>query len=536
MFAKLIKSLLTIALLCMTAGASAQTKIKAYAIHRNGNTSAYIYDGGTALKAAALTTDGDCYWLFIETGTDGGFYIQNARTKKFIQSAKAIGLNNQITVGDTPVEYRKGHDGNGTTSTWWLASADNGTFQTSTDGPLGLNYSADRGNIVVSYYIKTGRGNSYWEITEHEITIDDPQPPTPGTVTEIDPPVVVKTADQFQPNTLYTIESERGSLLCDNTQLWGSANASAPQSPEAAFKRFAFVKSTAGNTYLYNYGAAQFIVNSRVLSATPAKWAITENGTTDYRWLLSCKGNFINMQNASGAAGGVVINSWSTPDAGNRLKITAVAEVDMSSLIEVVDKFEEEQRKPIAKPTLAQRLGLVRIPCGSKGAYLTEMNVGEIYSYSASAAPATAYVNFATTDFFIVKPGQSYKLALEAANTSSETDIRIFLDWDGNGMYETEIPVSGEIMLEVPAAAVPQDTYMRVRITDNGLTAMDSDFEGSIYDFRVRVEKEDETTIADPNAKATVKTQQAYDLMGRPVHNPKHQGVYVLDGKKVSIR
>ncbi|MCF0189044.1 MAG: hypothetical protein HUK04_06095, partial [Bacteroidaceae bacterium] len=165
-----------------------------------------------------------------------------------------------------------------------------------------------------------------------------------------------------------------------------------------------------------------------------------------------------------------------------------------------------------------------------------EMNVGEIYSYSASAAPATAYVNFATTDFFIVKPGQSYKLALEAANTSSETDIRIFLDWDGNGMYETEIPVSGEIMLEVPAAAVPQDTYMRVRITDNGLTAMDSDFEGSIYDFRVRVEKEDETTIADPNAKATVKTQQAYDLMGRPVHNPKHQGVYVLDGKKVSIR
>ncbi|MCF0194664.1 MAG: hypothetical protein HUK00_05770 [Bacteroidaceae bacterium] len=520
------KTFLSLCLMCIAAVALAQEKITAYAIHRNGNTNAYIFDNGATMTTGALSETGNCYWLFEPVGSEGGFYIKNARTGRYIQSS-VITLSSAVALANAPVEYRKGHDSNGTASTWWLASADNTSFQTDSDGPLGLNFSADLGTVV-AYYIKTGRGNSYWEITEHEITITPEPTPDPTPETEVDP-VVVTDLSQIDNTKLFTMESKRGQLICSDSQVWGSANASAP-SVDNAHKHFALITSDSGNQYLYNLGAQKFVVASRTLSTTPAKWAITADGTDAYKWLFACKSNFINMQTAGGAAGGVVINSWSTPDDGNRMRLTIVAEADMSSLMDAIKTFEEESKKPIVKPALAARLGLVRIPCGTKGAYLTAMSIAD-YNYTATAAPTSAYVNFATTDFFILERGKTYTLALTAANTTADTDIRAFIDWDGDGIYETKLPYSEGLEIAVPETAAVQDTYLRIRLTDNGLPEMDSDFEGSVYDFRMRIDTP--TAISAAKGTATSATGKTFDLAGRRVHQPRHPGLYIIDGKKV---
>lgn len=499
---------------------------KTYVIHRNGNTNAYIFDDGSILPTGPFVETGNCFWLFIPAKIEGCYYIKNARTENYIQSSVDPGLSNNVQVGKTPVAFRLGHDSNNG-AFWWIASTDNDSFQTDTDGPLGLNFGATG---VVSYYIKTGRGNSYWEIDQKDMPASTDTPGT-GEMTEIDP-VVVNTLDQIENGKLYTMESKRGELLCDQLVLWGSANASAPTDADDAHKRFAIIQSNSGGIYLYNYGARKFIVGSRTLSSTPAKWTIEEDVNGDYRWLLSCKGNYINMQTAGGAAGGVVINSWNTPDDGNRLKLVAVAEADMDDVMESIGQYEEDLMKPIAKPALAKRLGMVRIPCGVKGAYLTDMSIAD-YIYSATSAPVSAYVNFKTTDFFTLKRGENYTLSVTAAGATTGTDIRAFVDWDNDGVYEAMPINGGQLEIAVPKDAVVADSYMRIRITDNDLLEMDSDFEGSIYDFRMRVT--DATDAIDVLSVVPGSQSAVYNVDGRRVHNPKQPGLYIVNGKKVMI-
>jgi hypothetical protein len=65
-----------------------------------------------------------------------------------------------------------GTTGSGTT--YFLASNDQGTINYNEDATLGLN-KGEKG--VVAYYIKTGRGNSYWNITEVDYSPEGPAEP-----------------------------------------------------------------------------------------------------------------------------------------------------------------------------------------------------------------------------------------------------------------------------------------------------------------------------------------------------------------------
>ena len=164
---KKILSLLALALLPMLAFAFSADKY--YTIHRNGETTSYIYQNGTTMSHGALQQNNPAYiWQLIPTGEADVYYIRNVGTEQYIQTS-VITLSALVDMGDEPVPYLVSHGAN-TSGHYFLASNDQ-TIDYTTDSTLGLNKGA---NGVVAYYIKTGRGNSYWEIEETSYNPDDP--------------------------------------------------------------------------------------------------------------------------------------------------------------------------------------------------------------------------------------------------------------------------------------------------------------------------------------------------------------------------
>lgn len=145
---------------------------KTYTIHRNNNTAAYIYQSGTTMGTAQLDQTKMFWWSLIPTENTNCYYIKNVTTGKYVQSSVQT-LSSLVPMGDTPVEFQIKKDetpGVATNGYYYMASTDQDISLT-TDGSLGLNFGATG---VVAYYIRTGRGNSYWEIEESDYAYEPP--------------------------------------------------------------------------------------------------------------------------------------------------------------------------------------------------------------------------------------------------------------------------------------------------------------------------------------------------------------------------
>ena len=157
------------AMLVLATASQAFDESKYYVINRNGETGSYMYANGSGISTGSLNkTNASYIWQLIPTGTENGYYIRNAGTGQYVQTSK-LTLSTAVSMGTAQVEYIIS-TGAGT-STYFMASNDQGGIDYSTDNTLGLNKGASG---VVAYYIKTGRGNSYWTITETDYTPDEP--------------------------------------------------------------------------------------------------------------------------------------------------------------------------------------------------------------------------------------------------------------------------------------------------------------------------------------------------------------------------
>ena len=157
------------AMLVLATASQAFDESKYYVINRNGETGSYMYANGSGISTGSLNkTNASYIWQLIPTGTENGYYIRNAGTGQYVQTSK-LTVSTAVSMGTAQVEYIIS-TGAGT-STYFMASNDQGGIDYSTDNTLGLNKGASG---VVAYYIKTGRGNSYWTITETDYTPDEP--------------------------------------------------------------------------------------------------------------------------------------------------------------------------------------------------------------------------------------------------------------------------------------------------------------------------------------------------------------------------
>lgn len=167
------KTLFTILIALLPVVAFAFSADKYYTIHRNGETASYIYQNGATMGYAALQANNPAYiWQLIPTGETDVYQIRNVGSEQYVQTS-FITLSSLVAMGDNPVDYIVSHGANAD-GYYFIASNDQ-TIDYNTDSTLGLNKGA---NGVVAYYIKTGRGNSYWEIEETNYNPDDNTPVT----------------------------------------------------------------------------------------------------------------------------------------------------------------------------------------------------------------------------------------------------------------------------------------------------------------------------------------------------------------------
>lgn len=137
----------------------------------------YLNDDGSGTVKVGDFVNADSFkWKFVPGDTEGTYYVQNAGTNQYLQSTVAdANAGVKVKMGTTPVAYKIGMDetANAQTKGFYYLCSNNQTVNNTTDGTTGLNYQ-NSSKSVVCYWIKTGRGNSYWDIKEFTGEITGP--------------------------------------------------------------------------------------------------------------------------------------------------------------------------------------------------------------------------------------------------------------------------------------------------------------------------------------------------------------------------
>ena len=77
------------------------------------------------------------------------------------------------------------------------------------------------------------------------------------------------------------------------------------------------IEKTNGNYYLYSVAAGKYVSKNGSFVATPTDALAFENVGGEYQWKLRIGGNCLNSQDRGQTANGILVDSWTTTDAGN---------------------------------------------------------------------------------------------------------------------------------------------------------------------------------------------------------------------------
>ena len=199
------KLLFTAILIACALGGNLYAQIdtdKAYTIANNNDANLFMQDNGDGVVALGATSDYSC-WKFIPTGNTDCYYIQNAKTGKYIQGYSAS--EQEVATGTEGVEYYVKADAEGSyTGKYRMSCTENSPYDFSA-GTLGLNW---KNNNRVQSFASVAGGNprSAWILTETTMPEPDPEPnPDPDPI-DINSPWTgnVVASGEFY---LYNVES-----------------------------------------------------------------------------------------------------------------------------------------------------------------------------------------------------------------------------------------------------------------------------------------------------------------------------------------
>ena len=142
----------------------------------------------------------------------------------------------------------------------------------------------------------------------------------------------VTELSQLSNDKVYTIRSERAFLLYHSGTLASSngMTVNATRNPKDPNQQFRIEKS-GSNYLLYSVGKGQYVM---VNSANTVTWngtrgskvTISSTGNSTYPWKIKVGNFYLNSQDADQTATGLVIDGWSTTDAGNSYIIEEVTD------------------------------------------------------------------------------------------------------------------------------------------------------------------------------------------------------------------
>ena len=153
----------------------------------------------------------------------------------------------------------------------------------------------------------------------------------------------ITSLDQLKNDAVYTIKSSRcfllytselPNMLCTSTgsQVPASAKEYNPADANQQFR----IEQHDGNYYLFSIGANKYVNQdgNYVAFNEAAVLTIREQAPGEaYAWYMQLNDYGMNSQIANQTSTGIILNSWTTPDAGN---VFEIADIDVSN----IDPFE----------------------------------------------------------------------------------------------------------------------------------------------------------------------------------------------------
>ena len=150
---------------------------------------------------------------------------------------------------------------------------------------------------------------------------------------------LVTDLSQLSNDKVYTLKSERAFLLysdkvpgeiCSSN---GNSVGSVSYSLEDVNLQFRIEKN-GNNYYLFSEGAQKYVgANGAFTDKASAALSLTKTTNATYPWLLVVGGQGLNSQIKGQTASGIIVNSWTAEDAGNRYQLAeAVAKAKVYSL------------------------------------------------------------------------------------------------------------------------------------------------------------------------------------------------------------
>ena len=396
------------------------------------------------------------FWMFIPTGNENCYYIKNTATGRYMGSCNLTPSSaSKIYTTTTPVEYYVKQ----TTATsgeiaycYYFSSTDCADYNNENAGPRALNKDG-ASDYVITWQAGTSRVGSYWKLVETE--------------------------------DLYEVRPFDGSTAI------GSIGAS------------------------YNVEA----INGKNLTIAEGSLALAAPDTFDenQEWYFVGTGNTEGWQIASAAEPAIVVgitegNMTTGEGLTTKWKVNASKEKNgyfyfTSEGTTLKVEGDSLFRFNRLRSAYMRKLQVYNNPCGSVGSNYVkkfelrgEAAIGNIL-YEAQSKPGTWHVVYAQDKGEVAQGGKFNIDVTLSSNAASSLAVAAHFDWNGDGIFETAVPLTVNGTAATAEATVPdwatmKQTRMRLRVNSNGLDLAEDEVNGFIYDFHIKVvEPQDARTV-----------------------------------------
>ena len=395
------------------------------------------------------------FWMFIPTENENCYYIKNTATGRYMGSCNLTPSSaSKISTSATPVEYYVGTS-SVKSGLSYFSSTDCSNYSDESAGPRALNKDGASDYVITWVTRQNGTYDegSYWKLIETE------------DLYEVRPFEGSEAIGKI--GASYNVEAINGKNLTINE---GAPALAAPDAFDE--KQEWYFVGTGNSTGWQIASAAEPAIVIGIVDGNIA----TGKGL-DTKWT-------VHMSKENG--GYFYFKSNGT-----------VLKVEGDSLF----KFNR------LRSAYARKLQIYNNPCGTVGNnYVKKFELcGEAalsnIIYEAQSKPAKWHVVYAN-DRGEVAQGGTFNLSVTlSSNAASDLVVAAHFDWNGDGVFETEVPVTvsgtaGTAEVTVPDWATMEQTRMRLRVNSNGLDLAEDEVQGFIYDFHIKV--------VEPQEKRTV--------------------------------
>ena len=293
--------------------------------------------------------------------------------------------------------------------------------------------------------------------------------------TEFTPGTAVTNADAIDEGYAYVLRGARGYLFVNDTRLCGTGENPTGEAYDNAAQQFQF-KTANGNLYLYSVSAKKYVKADGTLTDAPAS-AVTlvASGDAARPFQIKLGANMINMQVSGTNNNGVILNSFSGPDPGNKLSIIEAALLDemaplrgtykaLVSQIKAASAFEffcKDNTQALASipATMPTTVEDMNTAIAAMQAALTAMNAGEILNTDLNGKALFIANKQHTTRYVSVYNGNAMG---SAEARYAEDRVWIFEAVDGQeNTYNIKSQSTG-----LYAAALPAKNDTRVSLVE----------------------------------------------------------------------